>query len=109
MNVEGAALRCRSLPGLAIGDRVRFALGAVCEILPRRTTLSRPDPHNPRVERLLAVNVDVVVNVVSVSSPTRGLKEGRKYNTFISMSWAGRDPGYGADKRDIPSALLTAD
>lgn len=59
---------------VAVGDEVTFQRhGAsghrVREVLPRRTTLSRPDPHNPRIERLIAANIDVVVQVVSVLAP----------------------------------------
>ena len=99
VNVVGAALRCRSLPGLAIGDRVRFALGAVREILPRRTTLSRPDPHNPRLERILAVNVDVVVNVVSVSSPP--LRAGLIDRYLVAIRRGGAEPLICVNKIDL--------
>ncbi len=99
VHVGAAALRCRSLPGLAIGDRVRFALGAVCEILPRRTTLSRPDPHNPRTERVLAVNVDVVVNVVSVTSPR--LRPGLIDRYLVAIQRGGAEPLICVNKIDL--------
>ena len=99
VSVDGAALRCSSLPGLAIGDRVRFGLGAVREILPRRTTLSRPDPHNPRVERVLAVNVDVVVNVVSVSSPP--LRAGLIDRYLVAIQRGGAEPLICVNKIDL--------
>ncbi len=58
---------------LAVGDEVSFAAhGAghrVLEVLPRRTTLSRPDPRNPMRERVIAANIDVVVQVVSTRQP----------------------------------------
>jgi len=58
---------------LAVGDEVRFAKHddayRLTTIEPRRTVLSRPDPHNPREERLIAANVDVVVQVSSVRDP----------------------------------------
>lgn len=59
---------------LAVGDRVSIeqadrGVWRVDEVLPRRTVLSRPDPTNPRVQRLIAANIDVVVNVVSVKAP----------------------------------------
>ncbi len=59
---------------LAVGDLARIRrddAGAyrLDEVLPRRTTLSRPDPHNPRRERVIAANVDVVVHVASVVAP----------------------------------------
>ncbi len=59
---------------VAIGDRVAvIAHGAanyrVQRVLERRTTLSRPDPHNPRLERVIAANIDVAVHVASVIEP----------------------------------------
>ncbi len=59
---------------VAVGDRVVFsAHGAgshrVRRVLERRTTLSRPDPHNPRLERVIAANIDVAVHVASVVEP----------------------------------------
>ncbi|HJT18119.1 MAG TPA: GTPase RsgA, partial [Thermoanaerobaculia bacterium] len=64
----------RQRSSLAVGDRVAAepadgALYRLVEILPRRTVLSRPDPFNPRVERLIAANIDVAVNVVSIKAP----------------------------------------
>ncbi len=41
----------------------------VLAVLPRRSVLARNDPRNPRNERVLAANVDVVVIVASVKSP----------------------------------------
>src|SRR5260370_10522251 len=57
---------------LAVGDRViaepiEGALWRLTEILPRRTVLSRPDPFNPRVARLIAPDIDLVRNVVSIT------------------------------------------
>ena len=62
---------------LAVGDEVLFATGGtqeagpprLVEVLPRRSFLSRPDPRNPRRERVIAANVDIVVQVVSVRRP----------------------------------------
>ena len=64
----------RQRSALAVGDRVIAeaadgALYRLVEILPRTTVLSRPDPMNPRVERLIAANIDLAINVVSVKSP----------------------------------------
>lgn len=59
---------------LAVGDEVVFSVhgdGAhrLSRVLPRRTCLSRPDPRNPRRERVIAANIDVAVHVASVVSP----------------------------------------
>lgn len=73
-----AELAGRQQSGIAVGDRVVVgdidAPGSdeaieVVSVLPRRTKLARPDAHDPRVERVVAANVDVVVVVVSVVSP----------------------------------------
>jgi ribosome biogenesis GTPase len=59
---------------LAVGDRVAVepADGGnwrIRAVLPRRTVLARPDPLNPHLQRLIAANIDVVVNVVSLKAP----------------------------------------
>jgi ribosome biogenesis GTPase len=53
---------------------VRFSLAddrepMVEEVLPRRATLSRPDPFYGHIERVVAANIDSVVIVVSVRTP----------------------------------------
>lgn len=69
-----AAIDSSSQP--AVGDRAHVELTGGPEgvarlrsLSPRRTVLSRPDPHDPRIERVLAANVDVAVVVVSVRTP----------------------------------------
>ncbi len=56
-------------PGGAPGDRPGGGAGRLVEVLPRRSFLSRPDPRNPRRERVIAANVDIVVQVVSFRRP----------------------------------------
>src|SRR5438105_2464558 len=56
---------------LTVGDRVvveQMESGAwrMTGVVPRRSVLSRPDPQNPHLQRLIAANIDVVVHVVSV-------------------------------------------
>ncbi len=72
--VVPSAIAKRQRSALAVGDRVtaepvEATLWRLIEILPRRTVLSRPDPFNARVERLIAANIDLAVNVVSIKSP----------------------------------------
>src|SRR3954468_11237982 len=68
-----AEIAARQKSALAVGDRVLLddAAGAarLAAILPRRTVLSRPDPLNAHLQRLIAANIDVVANVVSMKSP----------------------------------------
>ncbi|HEY3779655.1 MAG TPA: ribosome small subunit-dependent GTPase A [Fimbriimonadaceae bacterium] len=58
---------------IAVGDDVVVARteqsDVVRQVLPRKTSLSRPDPDNPNLERLVVANVDVVVITVSVKTP----------------------------------------
>jgi ribosome biogenesis GTPase len=60
---------CRTKKGVVVGDRVNVDAYRVLSVYPRTTVLVRPDPRNPRNERALAANVDVVVIVASVHSP----------------------------------------
>ncbi len=71
VRIDGEQMSCTPLSGMAIGDNVMVSLErrAVMEILPRRSALSRPDPHNPNLEKIIAANVDVVVIVASIRSP----------------------------------------
>ena len=66
-------LAVRQKSALAVGDRVvASSEGGECRltaVLPRRTVLSRPDPLNPHLQRLIAANIDVVIHVVSVKAP----------------------------------------
>ena len=66
-------LAMRQKSALAVGDRVVTETSdGVCRltgVLARRTVLSRPDPLNPHLQRLIAANIDVVIHVVSVKAP----------------------------------------
>ncbi|HVT11672.1 MAG TPA: ribosome small subunit-dependent GTPase A [Fimbriimonadaceae bacterium] len=79
--LDGKMLTCllskeiaeRQQSEIAVGDEVevlRRGDDAIVEnVRPRRTRLSRPDPHVAAQERVIVANVDVVVVVVSVVSP----------------------------------------
>lgn len=59
---------------ITVGDRVRLARRpagelAVALVLPRATRLSRPDPFDPRRERVLAANLELAVVVASLRHP----------------------------------------
>ncbi len=59
---------------VAVGDRVHVIRtqedrGAVDEILPRRSTLSRPSTRSGRIEHVMAANVDRVVIVSALREP----------------------------------------
>ena len=104
----GVRLRCRSNAEVAIGDQVLFSAvrRRVEEVLPRRTVLSRTDPHNPRMERVIAANIDIVVNVVSLKTPP--LRPGLIDRYLIATAKSGAQPLLCINKIDLladPSEL----
>ena len=68
-----ADLTRRQQSGLAVGDEVLLEpLGEghrVTAVLPRRSLLSRADPHDARRTRAIAANIDVVVVMVAAKAP----------------------------------------
>lgn len=68
-----AEIAVRQKSALAVGDRVvvsdQGGPWRLLEVLPRRSVLARPDPLNPHLQRVIAANIDVVVQVVSVKAP----------------------------------------
>ena len=94
-------VRCRAETDVAAGDRVMIAVEKrrIEQILPRRTALSRTDPHNSRVERVLAANIDVVVNVVSLKSPP--LRPGLIDRYLIAIDRSGAAPLICINKIDL--------
>ena len=94
----------RQRSALAVGDRVVAepiddALWRLVSILPRRTVLSRPDPLNPRVERLIAANIDLVINVVSIKSPP--LRPRLIDRFLIAAQRGGAQPAVCVNKIDL--------
>src|SRR5258708_11176420 len=98
---NGERVRCRTEGDAATGDLVRFSpeRRRVEEILPRRTILSRSDPHNRRVGRLIAANIDVVVNVVSLKNPP--LRPGLIDRYFIAIEKSGAEALVCVNKIDL--------
>ncbi len=97
----GERIRCRDSGEVAIGDQVLFspARRKIQEVLPRRTTLSRADPHNPHLERVIAANVDIVVNVVSLKTPP--LRPGLIDRYLIAIGKSGAEPLICVNKVDL--------
>jgi ribosome biogenesis GTPase len=96
----------RQRSALAVGDRViaepiEGAMWRLVEILPRRTALSRPDPSNPHVERLIAANIDLVVNVVSIKAPP--LRPRLIDRFLIATQRGGAQPAICVNKIDLAS------
>lgn len=98
---ESERIRCRVAGDPAIGDRVLFSRERrrIAEVLPRRTALSRTDPHNPNLERVIAANIDVVVNVVSLKSPP--LRTGLIDRYLIAIGKSGAEPLVCVNKIDL--------
>lgn len=66
---------------------------------PRRSVLSRPDPGNPRQERVLAANIDVAVVVASVVRPA--LKPALIDRFLIAIERGGARPLLCVNKSDL--------
>ena len=89
---------------LAVGDQVRFlsdscGTNIVREILPRRSSLTRPDPHTPHWQQVIAANMDIAVIVVSVVEPP--LRH-RLIDRFLAALWQERiEPVLCINKMDL--------
>jgi ribosome biogenesis GTPase len=90
---------CRTKKGVVVGDRVTVDQHRVLSVLPRRTVLARTDPHNPRNERAIAANVDVVVIVASVQSPP--LRTGLIDRYLIAVQNGAMEPVIVVNKIDL--------
>ncbi len=97
-------IAARQKSALAVGDRVLLdENGRLAAILPRRTVLSRPDPLNPHLQRLIAANIDVVANVVSMKSPPLRPRLIDRY--LIAIQRGGAAPLIVANKVDLDRDL----
>lgn len=109
---EGETVRCAIPKDLAANQRSQVAVGdevlfsgrfqasdMVREVLPRRSQLSRPDPLNPRLERVLAANVDLVVAVVSVVQPP--LRPGLVDRILLAVGHGGAEALVFVNKLDL--------
>ena len=96
----------RQKSALAVGDRVNIEnegdLWQLVDILPRRTVLSRPDPLNKHVQRLVAANIDVVIHVVSVKKPPLRPRLIDRY--LIAIQRGGAQPVICVNKVDLLEA-----
>jgi ribosome biogenesis GTPase len=92
---------------MAVGDRVVIepadgGVWRVREVLPRTTVLARPDPLQPHKERLVAANVDLVVNVVSVKAPPLRVRLIDRY--LIAIMRGGAAAAICVNKVDLLTA-----
>jgi ribosome biogenesis GTPase len=103
--VTPAALR--ELPGgLAVGDEAIVHVtdetcdeGVLKSVSPRRSQLARADPHNPRVLRVLAANIDIAVVVVPLVRP--GVKPRFIDRFLVVAARGGVRPLICASKLDL--------
>jgi ribosome biogenesis GTPase len=99
MNADGR-FTCRNQLAVAPGDIVGLAEEhRVKRILPRRTFLSRPDPINPRVEKVIAANIDVVVVVVAAANPP--LHPGLIDRYLIAIERGGAEAAIAVNKAEL--------
>lgn len=99
-----AELAARQQDGIAVGDRAVInphtdGEPEVVRVLPRRTRLSRPDPRDPRLERVVASNIDAVVIVVSVVSPPLHPRLIDRY--LVAVEHGGARPVIAVNKADL--------
>lgn len=92
---------------VAVGDQVVFRARpqgdpVLIEVAPRRSELSRPDPLNPRIRRVLAANVDLVVVVVSLVAPP--LKPGLVDRVLLAIEQGGAGALVFVNKSDLLEA-----
>jgi len=86
---------------LAVGDNVTFSETFIVEevLLPRKTILSRPDPHDHRLERVIAANIDTTVIVTSVSAPPLNTNLIDRY--LLAIERGGIEPLICVNKIDL--------
>ncbi|MCA8962256.1 MAG: ribosome small subunit-dependent GTPase A [Planctomycetes bacterium] len=85
---------------LAVGDFVEVSdVDRVETVLPRSTRLSRPDPHNRHLERVLAANVDVVGIVSALISPP--LRPNLIDRFLVAIERGGAQPVIVVNKVDL--------
>jgi ribosome biogenesis GTPase len=95
------AMRRKS--ALTVGDRVQIVQEGeswrVESVLPRRSVLARPDALRKHLQKLIAANIDVVVNVVSVKTPP--LRPRLIDRVLIAIQRGGAQPVICVNKIDL--------
>lgn len=120
VDLDGAAVVCALHPRLAGLQRSEIATGDEVEIelrpganplavavVPRRSVLSRPDPHAREVERVVVANIDVVVVVASLRRPP--LRAGLVDRYLVAVARGGATPLLAVNKVDLADADRATD
>jgi ribosome biogenesis GTPase len=98
-----ADLTRRQQSGLAVGDEVLLEpLGEghrVAAVLPRRSLLTRADPHDARRARAIAANIDVVVVMVAAKAPPLHARLIDRY--FVAVERSGARAALAVNKVDL--------
>jgi len=83
----------RQQSGITVGDEVVLEpfgkKHRVAAVLPRRSLLTRADPHDPRRARAIAANIDIVVVMVSAKAPALHPRLIDRYLVAVERSGAG--------------------
>lgn len=93
----------RARQGVVVGDdavvSVRGERAVVVAIAPRRTRLSRPDPHIAARERVIVANVDVVVIVAGAHDPP--FRPGLVDRYLVAIARGGAEAALFVNKADL--------
>jgi ribosome biogenesis GTPase len=97
---------------VAVGDRVEVAVRpsgdlVVARLLPRRSRLTRPDPFDPRRERVLVANLDLGVVVASLRRPP--LSPGLIDRFLVAFQHGDVAAAIAVNKADLADADARAD
>ena len=109
---EGRTARCvlrghlaaAQQSAIAVGDQVAVSgldggPAFVERVLPRRSSLSRPDPKYTHIERVIAANVDAAVIVVSVVAPPLHTRFIDRF--LVTVEHGGAQPMICVNKTDL--------
>ena len=89
---------------VVVGDRVRVRTsdadrGTIEEVAGRASVLARPDPHDPRRQRLIAANVDRIVVASSVIDPP--FNAGFVDRVLVAAEWSRIEAVVAVLKADL--------
>jgi ribosome biogenesis GTPase len=96
----------RQQSGITVGDEVLLEpfgeTHRVTAVLPRRSLLTRADPHDPRRARAIAANIDVVVVMVAAKDPPLHPRLIDRY--LVAVEHSGARAALAVNKVDLLTA-----